>query len=170
MTTVVVSGALANRPGNGGGAAVRLDWVRGLRRLGLDVWFVEQIARERLAAGAEPGAAATSPVRFFEEVTRRHGLAPRAALLDREGRRVAGVEPAELAEAAAGATLVNLGGHLTLPALWERFRRRIYVDLDPGYTQIWHAAGLAAARLGGHDAFFTVGLNVGTPRCSKGTA
>ena len=43
MTAVVVAGALANKPGSAGEAWVRMSWVRGLERLGLDVWFVEEI-------------------------------------------------------------------------------------------------------------------------------
>jgi hypothetical protein len=183
VSRAVVAGALANRPGNGGGAAVRLDWLRGLRRLGLDVWFVEQIDRAGLeAAGANGSGQAAPPaesaaangsrqtappaaVEFFDDVVRRHGFAGRAALLDLDGEHVAGIAPSEIADAADGALLVNLSGHLTLPTLLGRFARRVYVDLDPGYTQIWHAEGHGAARLEGHDAWFTVGLNVGTAAC-----
>ena len=35
MTTVVVAGALANKPGSGGEAWVRMSWVRGLGQLGV---------------------------------------------------------------------------------------------------------------------------------------
>src|SRR5688500_9319852 len=44
MRTIVVGGAVANKPLNGGEAWVRLSWVRGLRRLGFRVVLVEQIA------------------------------------------------------------------------------------------------------------------------------
>ena len=40
---VVVAGALANKPLNGGEAWVRMSWVRGLQRLGCEVWFLEEI-------------------------------------------------------------------------------------------------------------------------------
>ena len=85
MDTLVVSGAIANKHLNGGEAWVRLSWILGLRRLGFDVWFVEQIdeatcvdaagapapfARERepplLRAGGRalrPGGASLAPVR-----------------------------------------------------------------------------------------------------------
>ena len=43
MATVVVSGALANKPFNGGEAWVRLNWILGFQKLGHDVHFVEQI-------------------------------------------------------------------------------------------------------------------------------
>jgi hypothetical protein len=168
VTTVFVAGALANRPSNGGGAAVRVDWVRGLERLGCEVWFVEQIARGSLI-GDDGGTAATAPGRsiqgsFFLRVTREAGIAARSALLDERGRVLAGGAAADdLAAAAAGADLlVNISGHLTLPSLLRRFRRRAYVDLDPGFTQLWHARGESGARLAGHDGYFTVGLAVGS--------
>jgi hypothetical protein len=47
-----------------------------------------------------------------------------------------------------------------------RLRRKVYVDLDPGYTQFWHADGNGGSRLEGHDFYFTVGENIGTPACS----
>lgn len=168
-TPIVVSGALANRPGNGGGASVRMTWVEGLRRLGFDVWFVEQIARETLqgTAGGSVADERPAPVRFFEAVTGRFGLAGRCGLLDETGGRVAGVGlPALEGVAAEAAMLVNLGGHLTLPSLLRRFRRKAYVDLDPGFTQFWHAAGVGQLGLAEHDHFFTVGLGIGRPGCS----
>ena len=45
-----------------------------------------------------------------------------------------------------------------------RFRRKAYVDLDPGFTQIWHETG--HLRVGGHDAYFTVGTNIGSAACT----
>src|SRR5262249_23574882 len=36
----------------------------------------------------------------------------------------------------------------------------------PGYTQIWHSRGSSWARLAGHDAYFTIGSNIGRPDCS----
>ena len=44
--------------------------------------------------------------------------------------------------------------------------RRIYIDLDPGYTQFWHAAGNPGPRLEGHNFYYTVGENIGRPGCS----
>jgi hypothetical protein len=41
----------------------------------------------------------------------------------------------------------------------------VYFDDDPGYTQFWHASGDAGARLGGHEFYYTIGLNVGAPDC-----
>jgi hypothetical protein len=155
LGTVVVAGALAAKPGNGGEAWVRLSWVLGLRRLGWDAWLLEQAD----AATAEGGRA------FFEQETRRRGLGSRALLLTPEG--VEGpLSRSELDELARGAALlVNISGNLRDPDLLERFRRRAYVDLDPGFTQFWHDQGQLGDQLEGYDRYFTVGLNLGAPDC-----
>ena len=159
MTTVVVAGALANRAGSAGGAWVRLSWVRGLQQLGLDVWLVEELAH----TADEPPAAA-----WFRAASERFGLGGRAALLS-DGRIVAGPSLEELMAVAAEATLVNISGHLTLPRLFQGFRRRVMVDLDPGFTQFWHDAEIPAAHVQGHDLYFTIGELIGTAGCSVPT-
>jgi hypothetical protein len=160
VSRVIVAGALANKPGNGGEAWVRLTWALGLRRLGHDVVFVEQVAR-----AGETGRA------WFDAVTTRFGLGRDACLVGGDGAVAIGLSLEELlAHAERTALLVNLSGHLTLPEVLERVALRLYVDLDPGYTQLWAAAGDPGARLGGHDAFATVGLNVGAAACPLPTA
>jgi hypothetical protein len=65
--------------------------------------------------------------------------------------------------AAEADLLVNISGHLQVPALMRLLRRKAYVDLDPGFTQFWHADGWPG--LAGHDSYFTVGENIGKPGC-----
>lgn len=159
MATIVVAGAIANKPGNGGEAWVRLSWVRGLARLGHDVWLVEQLACEDFAA--DPGRL------YFDRVVESFGLVSRASLLDAASGQASGASYEELLEVAERADLlVNVSGHLTLEPLFRRFRRRAFVDLDPGYTQLWHAAGLLGDTLERHRVHFTVGEAIGTPRCA----
>jgi hypothetical protein len=172
MARILVSGAVANKPASGGEAWVRMSWVRGLRRLGHEVCFVEQIE------SADCVDAQGRPAPFEESVNRRGfesvlgSLAPDcpAALLCDGGRTGVGPGCGEVVEWARGADLlVNVSGHLDLEPLKAGPRRRAFVDVDPGFTQIWAENG-AAARLEGHDAYFTVGENVGTPACSIPTA
>jgi hypothetical protein len=161
MSLILVSGALANKPGNGGAAWTRLSWILGFARMGHDVYFVEQIAPPETAAQAA----------FFERVTAEFGLRGRVSLLDTGGAHVAGLSASDIGEiAGASDVLINLSGHLTLPAIKNRCRRRVFIDLDPGYTQFWHAEGLAAESIAGHDAYFTVGENIGQPSCSIPTS
>jgi hypothetical protein len=168
VPVILVSGAIANKPLSGGEAWVRMSWVRGLRRLGFDVCFVEQIDSAACHdAGGRPVAFEESiNLQTFESVLA--SLAPdcSAALICDGGRETAGLSLEEVVERARGAELlVNISGHLDLDAIKRAPRRRAFVDLDPGFTQIW-AAGGADARLEGHDTFFTVGENVGSPDCT----
>jgi hypothetical protein len=151
---VVVAGAVANKPGSAGGAWVRMSWVRGFDRLGLDVHFVEEALD-----GIDDAA-----VRWFDEVSARFGITDRATLL-LDGEAVRGPGLPELLDAASEATLVNISGHLALVELMRAFRTRVMVDLDPGFTQFWHAEGLPGARVEGHDLHFTIGELIGTPGC-----
>jgi hypothetical protein len=166
---VVVAGALANKPGNGGAAWTRLSWPLGLMRLGCDVYFVEQIGAATCIDGS--GGACdfdrSMNLAYFRSVTERFGLAGRAALILEDECRADGMSWADLAYVADAADLlVNISGHLTLAALKEKIRTRVFIDQDPGYTQLWHRTGLADDRLREHHFYFTVGENIGAPDCS----
>lgn len=169
MATIVLSSAIANKPSNGGNAWVILSWARGLKKLGFDVYFIEQLER-RSCVGADG-----SPVSFersvnldyFKRVVREFGLAGKAALVFEEGERLHGMTREELFDVCGSAALlVNITGHLSWPTLMRLLRRKAYVDLDPGFTQFWLARGDSCARLEGHDFYFTVGENIGQPSCS----
>jgi hypothetical protein len=153
--TVFVAGALGNKPGQAGEAWVKLSWVRGLQALGMDVRFVEELARS-----VDQRAAAA----WFGSVAKRFGLHDRATLLS-DGRALVGPSLEELTDLAPRAALVNISGHLTFPTLFEAFRRRVMVDIDPGFTQFWHAQGLHGANVEGHDGYFTIGELIGSPDC-----
>jgi hypothetical protein len=81
-------------------------------------------------------------------------------------RTLAGVPFGDLLGIAeSSALLLNISGHLDLEPLTKRIPRRAYIDLDPGFTQFWHADGNTGSRLEGHDFFFTVGENIGAGDC-----
>jgi hypothetical protein len=154
MARILVSGAVANKPLSGGEAWVRMSWVRGLRRLGHEVCFVEQIE-----------SAGPVNLETFRRVVA--ALAPDCPVaLVCDGESIEGLALEEVTAWARGADLlVNVSGHLEIEAIVEGPRRRAYIDVDPGFTQIWAEEG-AAARLDGHDTYFTVGENIGRPECS----
>jgi hypothetical protein len=168
VTTVLVAGALANKPGNGGEAWVRLSWVLGLQRLGFAVYFVEQIGRAACvdATGAPAPFEGCANLDYFRQVSEQFGLSGRAALIYAGGEQTYGLGYAELLDLAEAADLlVNISGHLSLEALGRRVRRKAYIDIDPGFTQLWHAGGVAGLRLEEHDFHFTIGENIGTVAC-----
>jgi hypothetical protein len=167
VTTILVSGAVANKPLSGGEAWVRMSWVRGLRRLGYDVCFVEQIDSSHCVDTCGRAAPFERSVNrgTFESVI--EALAPDcpAALLCDGGRASVGLGFDDVVERAGEAELlVNISGHLEIEAIKAGPRRRAYIDVDPGFTQIW-ADGGGGARLEGHDVYFTVGENIGTAGC-----
>jgi len=168
VACAIVSGALANKPRNGGEAWVRLSWVLGLQRLGFNTYFVEQI--EAGDCVDEDGGAAEFEVSvnrsYFESVVGEYGLAPRAGLLWEGGREAAGLSLEEIVEVAAGADLlVNVSGHLGIEAVLAGPRASVYVDLDPGFTQAWHIDDGVPFSVPPHDHYVTVGLNLGSAAC-----
>jgi hypothetical protein len=133
------------------------------------VYFVEQIDAASCvdAAGAPADFERSANVAYFDRIMRAFGLQGAASLICDEGLRTHGLGWTELLERAEAADLlVNVSGHLRLQPILRRVARRAYIDLDPGFTQFWHAQGTGGAYLSGHDYYFTVGENIGTPICS----
>ena len=169
MTLVVVSGAIANKPFNGGEAWVRLNWVLGLQRLGCEVVFVEQL---HAGGGAEPPTAdaqsqRSQQVQYYQQIMRQFQLHRSAALIDNHGNSLWGIGQTELqAVGKTAALLVNISGHLTWEPLKKAIPIKAYVDLDPGFTQFWHTQGTLGPQLEGHDYYYTVGENIGASDCA----
>jgi hypothetical protein len=152
MNTVVISGVIANKPFNGGAAWTRLNYVLGLRKLGFDVFFVEQIKPETFQDA--------NILSYFQRVMDDFNLTGKAVLVSEDGQHCEGLSRQRLLEVAdAASLLINISGHLTVPAIKDRIRRRAFIDLDPGFTQLWHASG-APSRVEGHDSYFTIGENI----------
>ncbi len=168
MKTIIVSGALANKPFNGGNAWSRLNWILGLKKLGFEVCFVEQISRSNCvnAAGALADFADSVNLAYFRAVLDRFGLSHASALIYEDGKKVYGPPLTELLAMAQEAILLfNFSGHLTHHDLKNRVRCKLYYDDDPGFTQFWHAAGDPGPRLNHHDFYFTIGRNIGAADC-----
>ncbi len=150
--TVAIAGAIAQRPGRGGHAWVFLQHLLGLRRLGWDVVFIDRV---------EPGMAAD--VDYVAAVMDEFEIP--YSVLDGAGGAF-GLGREALARRLKGAAmLVNVMGYLGDEDLLALPERRVFLDLDPGFTQMWHALGLAQM-VRGHDAYVTVGENIGREGCA----
>jgi len=166
MNTVIVSGPIANKPLNGGIAWIVLSYVFGFRQLGFDVHLIEQL--DQSACRGPDGRPSTLEesinLAFLMAIVNRFEVP--ATLVYNEGERTVGEPFSELLDLAHSAELLlNISGHLSIPGLKGGPRRKAYLDLDPGYTQFWHASGDPGPRLQGHDVYFTVGENIGRPEC-----
>jgi hypothetical protein len=156
--TVIISGMIAATPRQGGATWAVLQYLLGLRRIGADVHFVEPIGDSaRLDADA---------VRYTRQVLERFGLGARWALIPASGDEPIGMTRDQLRAAASRADLLlNVAGMLTDPDLLERVPVRVYLDLDPAFTQLWHSSEGVDMRLDAHTHFVTVADAIGEPEC-----
>jgi hypothetical protein len=145
-------------PYHGGATWAVLQYVLGLRDLGHEVLLLETVEPERLADH--------KVLRYFEALLAEFDLSGRAALLGRDTRSTFGLHYREIVAAAHQADLLlNLSGMITDQSILEAVPVRVYVDLDPAFTQLWHAVCGISMPFDAHNRFVTVGLAVGSPDC-----
>jgi hypothetical protein len=164
---VLFSGSIAGHPvGYGGNTWAFLQWVLGFRRLGFDVYYVEERRPDEcMDENLRPAPFMESAnARYFRGIMERFGLGDRAALLEAGSAAHVGLSREDIAKVAADVDVfLNQFGSYT--AVLGRVRRSVYLDLDPGHTQIWQEKYGADMRLRGHDLYLTIGLNLGEPVC-----
>jgi hypothetical protein len=154
--SIAVAGSMAQRPRRGGHAWVFLQYLLGFRRLGYEVLFVDRLTSEMLGAGNPPG----DGVRWVEETMAAHGLdADWAVLLD-DGESIGVSREQVLEHLRSSALLVDVMGFLGEEELLAAAPRTLFLDIDPGFPQMWQELGLHTS-FGRHDAYATVGLRVG---------
>jgi hypothetical protein len=104
---------------------------------------------------------------YWNQVVSEFGLEGRATLLSHgEG---AGRE--ELLRFAKEADyFFNISGHFRVRDLLGAPRRRVYVDIDPAFTQIWSKVYGVDMDFASHELFFSIGLNLGAKSCRAPTA
>jgi hypothetical protein len=166
MALIAVAGSVAQRPGRGGHAWVFLNYVLGLRLLGHEVFFIDRLTAAmhgRTASDAQPGPSPEE--RWFADVVDRMGVRNSHILLGDGQESISGMSREQACERLSGAALlINVNGFLQDSELLDAFRTRAFLDIDPGFLQMWEDLGLATL-FEGHDVFFTVGENLGTAGC-----
>jgi hypothetical protein len=152
---VAIAAAIARRPGVGGHTWVALQWMLGFCSLGWEPLLIDWVddfdAPESRSAVA--ALAATMARLDLDWV-----------VLGPDGAASAGMSARELDRRLdASELLLNVMGYLG-PGVAARFPMRVFLDIDPGFGQMWKALGLADV-LAGHDCFASVGVNVGGSGC-----
>jgi len=156
-------------PHQGGATWAVLQYVLGLRELGHDVYLVEPVSPSRLRPDAAPLSASINAT-YFQDVAARFDLGDRVTLLRQDTRETVGLPYGDLLDAVLGGDLlINVSGMLTDPALLEALQRRVYLDLDPVFNQLWHAVENVDMRFSGHTHFVTVGTLIGSSACDVPT-
>jgi hypothetical protein len=152
---ILLSGMVAGDPFQGGATWAVLQYVAGLESLGHEVVLVEPVSREYL----DPAGAVST---YFRSLPM---LAGRAALLERGGEETVGLPLAHLERFAVDADLlINISGMLRDERLLEPIPIRAFLDLDPGFNQVWHATGEDVG-LDLHTHWVTVGQAIGRDGC-----
>ena len=166
--SIVVAGSLAQRPGIGGHTWVFLQYLLGFRRLGWEVLFLDRLEPEMCvdAHGRRCELEGSENLRYLWDVMRRFGLDDSFALLYDGGTRCLGLSRATVLERVRrSAFLLNVMGFLDDPEILAAAPRRVFLDIDPGFGQMWQDLGLAEL-FRGHDSYVTIGENIGQPTCA----
>jgi len=141
-------------PKGGGHFWVYLQWALGLRSLGCDVVWLEQI---------DPTQPADAISRDVEAIRKRlafWNFDSNLALTTPDGSPLPGNRhlTLDLDAAVRADLLINLW-HSLPAAVVQRFRRTALVDTDPGLLQTWMTEG--SVSVAPHDCYFTIGETVG---------
>jgi hypothetical protein len=167
---ILLCGMLAGDPRQGGATWAVLQYVAGLTALGHDVLALEPVPPGALDRDSDVRA-------YFESLTvpardagsgrgRGRGRGQgRLALIATGASETLGVPFSQVAAFAGEADLLlNVSGMLRDERLLESIEVRAFLDLDPGFNQVWQAQGEDMG-FDLHTHFVTVGGLVGTPGC-----
>lgn len=156
----VIGAVLARCPrASAGHTCSVMHWVKGLESLGWEVWIAEHL-EERELEPSQPGHTRSPQEEFWHETAEEFGLAHRQCLII-DGRSP---DLEAFRDFAAGADLfLNYSGQFKMLDLLGDRAKKCYLDVDPGFTQLWVETCGSDMNLAGHDLFFTVGSNFRSP-------
>jgi len=165
---VLVLGIVGQYP-MAGVAWQAMHYLLGLRRLGWDVFYVEDSG----AAPYDPRTGGRTDdcayaVAYVADVMRRIDCAERWVYFDMARNRTHGLSRSRLDELyRTAAAIVNLCGATAPRAKHRQGARLLYVETDPVYEQLRIANGEEASVgfLASHDVLFTYGENLGAADC-----
>jgi hypothetical protein len=148
-----------------------LHYLLGLRKLGWDVYYIEDSARMIYDAATRDYTydwASTGNVERLGAVLDAHGFTGKWAARCHYDYRTWGLSVAQLKQLYREAdAFLNVTGGQEILDEHLRIPRKIYVETDPVKTEILVAQGDPGmmATLDAHDTHFTYGENLGAPDC-----
>lgn len=166
---IIVSGAIG-RSVTGGQAWANLQYLIGLRDLGHDVYYLEDCGGWSVAYDWEAGQPTWDiayPAAYVERCLASVGFADN--WIYRAGAEARGLSFDELSHICARADLLLIRGvpFLEWRPEYDLPRRRAFIDVDPGFTQIrlTKCEPAFADTLGRCEVLLTVGHHVGEAGC-----
>ena len=153
---LVLAGAIAQLPSRGGHTWAFLQYLLGFRALGFEVLFLDRLTQEM---DQRRGS------HYLKAVMERFGLEDDYCLLGADRDVLGGIDRADALERTRDSLgLINVNGFLDDEEFLAVAPRRVYLDIDPGFAQMWRQLGLHDA-FAGHDVFVTVAEKIGRPGC-----
>jgi hypothetical protein len=156
----------------GGMAWHHLQYVLGLARLGHDVYFLEDSDDFRWACyDPDRGVSDSDPtygLRFASAVFDQLGLGERWIYYDAFRAEWFGSSASRVDEICDSADLlINLSGSNPIRPWSMRTKRRMFIDTDPGFTQLRHLTDPSRRqRAAQHNLFLSFGANMGKDGCT----
>ncbi|HSE07813.1 MAG TPA: hypothetical protein VLB29_04030 [Nocardioidaceae bacterium] len=151
---------VAHQPEAAGHFWVYVQYLDALRRLGCDVWWLEEMFPK-----ADPSADSARVAELVRRL-RPYGLTAEKVVVYRRPADGAGEEPMYINVTPAHAERVFQESDLVLnfhyaltESMLARFPRTVLVDIDPGLLQLWWANG--QLKVNQHDLYFSIGENLG---------
>src|SRR5947208_15221888 len=136
MTRIVVTSKnMSGLRGFGGSLWVRLQYVLGLRRLGVESYWIDHLdAIDPVTQRMDLDYV----VQRFERLLRDFGLEKHYCIVYDLGEKHFGMTRDELGELAKEAVLLmNLSGTPEPESRLHRMSMKAYFDLDPAFSQMW---------------------------------
>jgi hypothetical protein len=153
---ILLSGMVAGDPHQGGATWAVLQYLASLRSLGHEVMLVEPISQTN---SLDPDGEVVS---YFRSLPL---LDDKAALLVQGTDDTVGLSFAQISKFAASADLLlNISGMLRDERLLGAIPVRAFLDLDPGFNQVWQMTGEDMG-FELHTHHVTVGLGLGDENC-----
>jgi hypothetical protein len=168
---IPIAGSIAQRAGHGGHAWVFLQYLLGLRQLGYEPLFLDRLTPSMCQDpfGRPSPSRSSRAISWFVEVMRSAGLEDSYSLiLGQHGETVGLPRSTVLKRVAEAPFLLNFMGFMTDEDVLAAAQRRIFVDIDPGFGQMWRELELHDL-FAGHDSFVTIAENIGQPGCTVPT-
>jgi hypothetical protein len=157
LTVCICPRSCIGYPTGGGYLWIFLNWALGLRSIGCNVIWLEEIWPSM--GSAEARDLTTALMKNLQP----YGLSNTLALHAPGGGDVPpaiGAGCLDLAAASEADVLLNFRYSLP-PEVLQRFRRSALVDIDPGLLQTWMAHGFVD--VAEHDVYLTIGEHIHDP-------
>jgi hypothetical protein len=145
-----------------------LQFALGFKRLGCEVLFLDQVTAGMCAdeSGKPTTLIRSVNARYFLRLMEQFGLSADFSLVYNRDEQVVGLPREKVLKVAReAACLINVMGYLDDEEVFEAIKRRVFVDIDPGFGQMWRELGLHDP-FAGHTDFVTLGRNIGRPDCT----